>query len=288
MDEVMCQIPSGCYQIGTNRNIGFAEDCEGPATTVEVSNFLIDSTTVTNQQFQEFVTATGYVTEAELRGKSLVHAFFLTEQDKKNAQLVPESRWWFVTRGASWRTPEGEGSSLEERWDHPVVQVSRHDALAYCNWRGVRLPSEAEWEIAAKGGTAFELYPWGEQLLQNEEYRCNIWQGEFPNENTKADGFISTAPAKYYQPNGYGCYQMIGNVWEWCSNPARVDLSLFQYVSGQAIWQGYQNRNQREYAIRGGSFLCHESYCNRYRITARNGYSGHLATNHIGFRCVKE
>lgn len=171
--------------------------------------------------------------------------------------------------------------------DHPVVQVSRNDALAFCRWADKRLPTEAEWEIAAKGGTENDLYPWGTDFLAGEDYHCNIWQGAFPKANTKADGFASTAPARFYEPNGYGLYQVIGNVWEWCSNPARIPLEQFRSWDSHFFEQRFQQVDDAMYATRGGSFLCHESYCKRYRIAARNGNSGMSAANNLGFRCAK-
>lgn len=284
----MIVIPGGTYQIGTDSLDGFAADNEGPKTFVELPAFQIDETSVTNAQFASFIQATGYVTEAERFGWSFVFHYFLDEETKKRSRLVPNMSWWYAVEKADWRHPEGLNSSIGDRMDHPVVQVSRNDAVAYCRWAGKRLPTEAEWEIAAKGGTVYEKYPWGRELLANGRYHCNIWQGEFPFQNDLFDGYAGTAPAKYYEPNGYGCYQMIGNVWEWCLNPARIALSEFQSRSGSLFWESFQRPDDNVYATRGGSFLCHQSYCKRYRIAARNGNSGMSAANNMGFRCVKE
>lgn len=283
----MCRVPQGTYRIGATQQRGFTEDKEMPSIDVQLNDYQIGATPVTNAQFAQFVATTGYVTDAERLGWSLVFGYFLEEKVKAMSQQVANG-WWYVVPHASWRCPEGEGSSIAERMNHPVVQVSRNDAIAYCQWAKLRLPSEAEWEVAAKGGTLFDYCPWGEELVVDGVHRCNVWQGEFPTHNTQEDGYTNTAPVYHYEPNGYGCYQMIGNVWEWCSNPARIDLALFGHMDGQMIWNSYQSRDDREYAIKGGSFLCHASYCRRYRIAARHASRGMQATNHLGFRCVKD
>lgn len=171
--------------------------------------------------------------------------------------------------------------------DHPVVHVSRNDAIAYCQWAGLRLPTEAEWEVAAKGGTEYECYPWGEEFLVDGQYQCNIWQGNFPVENTLVDGYGNTAPVRTFEPNGYGLYQVVGNIWEWCVNPRGIPLSAFNQLQGNEFWQKLQTIDDAPYAIKGGSFLCHDSYCNRYRITARNGNTGMSSSNNMGFRCAR-
>lgn len=284
----MIEIPEGQYAIGTDAADGFPDDREGPKVSVTLPGYLMDETTVTNAAFETFVAATGYVTEAERFGWSFVFHYFLDEATKAESRLVPNMAWWHAVAGADWRHPEGPRSSTKDRLDHPVVQVSRNDAVAYCRWAGKRLPTEAEWEVAAKGRTTLERYPWGNELLEGGRYHCNIWQGNFPLANDLSDGYAGTAPAKSYDPNGYGIYQMIGNVWEWCSNPARIDLAVFQVTSGKQFWQQSQMVDDNVYAIRGGSFLCHQSYCKRYRIAARNGNSGMSAANNIGFRCAKD
>lgn len=284
----MIFIPKGNYEIGTNSKEGFEFDLEGPKVQVKLPNFYIDETTVTNQEFQKFVTKTGYVSDAEKFGSSFVFHYFLDEETKAISEKVNQSGWWYEVAGANWKHPAGPNSSIKEKMDHPVVQVSRNDAIAFSQWAGKRLPTEAEWEIAAKGGTDRERYPWGEELLENEEYHCNIWQGNFPFENDGLDGYVDTAPVRTYEPNLYGCYQMIGNVWEWCLNPARINLSEFNSYTGKHFWKNYQIKDDQMYAIRGGSFLCHQSYCKRYRIAARNGNSGMSASNNLGFRCVQD
>ena len=284
----MILIKENDYTIGTNSSEGISLDNEGPSINIHIESFYISSTTITNKEFYEFVDDTGYVTEAEKFGWSFVFHYFVSETDRKNSRITQELPWWFAVPGANWRNPLGPTSNIKDIFNHPVVQVSRNDAIAYCKWAGKRLPTEAEWEIAARGGTSNEKYPWGdEEYLKNNQYQCNIWQGNFPYDNSKLDGYVGTAPAKSYNPNNYGLYNVIGNVWEWCSNPARIDLNYFSKKNSEEIWSENQEINDEEYAMRGGSFLCHESYCKRYRICARNGNTGMSAANNIGFRCVE-
>lgn len=284
----MIKVSGGTYLIGTNHSDGFESDNEGPQLMVEIPSFWIDETTVTNEAFDKFIYSTGYVTEAERFGWSFVFHYFLSEETRLKSQQIPNMAWWYAVVGANWRQPEGPDSTIESRMDHPVVHISRNDAVAYCNWIGKRLPSEVEWEIAAKGGTQNERYPWGDkEFIVDGQHRANIWQGHFPKSNTKDDGFTNTAPAKWYEPNRLGMYQAIGNIWEWCSNPAFIDLSEFQTKNSNYYWQKHQKIDDATYATRGGSFLCHYSYCKRYRIAARNGNSGMSAANNLGFRCVK-
>ncbi len=281
----MKRIVGGDYWIGTNHPDGFWQDREGPKTLVQVTDFWIDETTVTNEAFAQFVKETGYITDSERFGWSSVFSYFVSEKTKQ--QSIAQGMNWFAVVGANWRHPEGKDTTIAHRLDHPVVHVSRNDAIAYCQWAQKRLPTEAEWEIAAKGGTTFERYPWGEEFLADNQHHCNIWQGEFPHENMQADGFLATAPVRSFEPNGYGLYQMIGNVWEWCVNPQSIPLTQFQTTTGTEFWHMFQQTDDLAYGIRGGSFLCHASYCKRYRIAARNGNTGMSASNNMGFRCVK-
>ncbi len=283
---MMKQIPGGTYLIGTNRPDGFIQDREGPQVQVTLPTFWIAETTVTNQRFAAFVAATNYRTDAARFGWSYVFDYFIDE--KIPAERVPGLQSWRAVPGADWQHPEGPQTTIHTRLDHPVVHVSRNDALAYCRWSNKRLPTEAEWEVAAKGGTSYTRYPWGEEFFKDGQHHCNIWQGNFPTSNTQEDGFANTAPVKTFAPNGYGLYQMIGNVWEWCANPRAIPLSDFQTISGQTYWQKYQSCDDQQYAMRGGSFLCHASYCKRYRIAARNGNSAMSTSNNVGFRCVQD
>lgn len=283
----MIKIEGNDFLMGTsNSRVGFTSDRESPAKMVGVDTYRIGTTSVTNQEFKAFVDATGYQTESERIGWSFVFHYFLTDEEKSRMQRAPGLSWWYAVEGANWMCPEGKESVFPDRADHPVVQVSHNDAVEYCKWANKRLPTEAEWEYAAKGGTQYENFPWGEDFFLEGKFNCNIWQGEFPIENTLEDGFANTAPAKSYQPNGYGIYQMIGNVWEWCANPAKIDFDYFQTVPALKFWEKCQQPSDIEYATRGGSFLCHPSYCQRYRISARSGNTATSASNNLGFRVV--
>jgi sulfatase modifying factor 1 len=263
----MIHIPGGSFLMGTDDREGFPEDGEGPVRTVDISSFYLDECSVTNEQFARFVSETGYVTESESFGWSFVFHLFVPAHAKEYVMTsVREAPWWWAVRGADWRHPEGPGSHIADRGDHPVIHVSWNDAMAYCRWGGKRLPTEAEWEYAARGGLVQKRYPWGDELKPDGQHRCNIWQGKFPVKNNASDGYEGTAPVRTYQANGYGLYNMSGNVWEWCDN-----------------WFGPEE-NQR--ALRGGSYLCHKSYCNRYRVAARSKNTPDSSTGNIGFRCA--
>ncbi|MHA0857758.1 formylglycine-generating enzyme family protein [Paenibacillus sp. CMAA1364] len=265
----MVLIPGGTFLMGTEDKEGFPADGEGPVRNVTVSSFLIDETTVTNEQFAKFVEATSYVTDAERFGWSYVfHSFVSEETGKKVTQLAEQTPWWWVVEGAYWRHPEGADSHVNERLDHPVIHMSWHDADAYCRWAGKRLPTEAEWEYAARGSLHQKRYPWGDELKPSGEHRCNIWQGKFPEKNHASDGYAGTAPARSYVANGYGLYNMAGNVWEWS-----VD---------------WFTPNGKVRSMRGGSYLCHKSYCNRYRVAARSKNTPDSSSGNIGFRCAKD
>lgn len=274
-------LPGGTFRMGTDSDEGFAQDGEGPAFDVKLNPFYIDPCAVTNKQFAKFVQETGYVTEAERFGNSMVfHLLVPAAQARKVTQRAHGAEWWWLVTGANWRRPEGLGSDISKRGDHPVVQVSWNDAAAYCAWAGKRLPTEAEWEYAARGGLAGARYPWGDELTPGGVHHCNIWQGNFPLTNTREDGYLATAPARSFPPNGFGLFNMAGNVWEWCTDwftPTRQE-------HGAQNPAGPPTGTAR--VIRGGSYLCHESYCNRYRIAARSHNTPESATGHMGFRCV--
>jgi len=259
-------LPGGTFRMGTDDADGFPEDREGPIRAVAVEPFAIGAHTVSNERFAEFVDATGHETDAERFGWSYVFAKFLTRELRRASPRLEEAPWWCGVTGAQWRHPEGPGSDLDGRGEHPVVHVSWHDAAAYCAWVGGRLPTEAEWEYAARGGLDQARYPWGDELTPGGEHRCNIWQGRFPAHNSAEDGFTGTAPVDAFEPNGFGLYNMAGNVWEWCADP-------FDAAG--------QNR-----AMRGGSYLCHESYCNRYRVAARTANTPDSSAGNLGFRCA--
>lgn len=268
--------------MGTGDPVRFPDDGEGPVRTVELSPFWIDTVAVTNARFATFVRATGFRTDAERHGWSFVFRG-LIEQEHLNARhhgSSSDAPWWIGVDGASWRHPEGPGSHMASRQNHPVVHVSWNDAIAYCEWALLRLPTEAEWEHAARGGLQQARYPWGDDLMPDGLHRCNIWQGPFPRLNTREDGYAGTAPVKAFRPNGLGLYNVVGNVWEWCSdwfdrNP--------QAASGPVDPVG--PATGRERVLKGGSYLCHESYCNRYRVAARSANTPESSSGHIGFRC---
>lgn len=282
--ENMIQLPGGNFLMGSNDLDGFVEDGEGPVREVFVDSFFIDETTVTNQQFSQFIKGTGYKTDAEKFGWSFVFKGLLPENlRQQDFQFAPQAPWWFAVPGAQWNCPEGSDSSIEERMDHPVVHVSSNDANAYCEWSGKRLPTEAQWEYAARGGLIQKKFPWGNELTPDGKYKCNIWQGRFPDYNSLEDGYLGTAPAKSFDPNGFGLYNMSGNVWQWCSDWFSRD---FHKNAERNNPTGPQMGNAK--VMRGGSFLCHDSYCNRYRVAARSSNTIDSSTSNIGFRCVAE
>jgi formylglycine-generating enzyme required for sulfatase activity len=278
----MARLPGGRFLMGTEDPDGFAGDGEGPVREIDLAPFAIDETAVTNAQFARFVEATGHRTDAETFGWSFVFYKLLSDAMlATRPQLVVEAPWWCALPGACWNHPEGPQSDLSGRMDHPVVHVSWNDAIAYCRWAGKRLPTEAQWEYAARGGLEQKRFPWGDELRPDGEHRCNIWQGRFPDENTLEDGYLGTAPARSFKPNGFGLYNMAGNVWEWCEDWFSADFHLTGPRSDPA---GPPRGSGR--VMRGGSFLCHHSYCNRYRVAARYQNTPDSSTSNTGFRCV--
>ena len=277
----MRRIPAGWFLMGSDA--GYPDDGEGPVRRVWTNAFHIEPHAVTNAEFAAFVKATGHRTEAERAGWSFVFEAFLTPEISGRTTLaVAAAPWWVAVEGASWRTPEGPGSSVDDRHDHPVVHVSWDEAVAYCEWAGTRLPTEAEWERAARGGLEQKRYPWGDELTPRGRYRCNIWQGIFPTRNTGEDGHLGTAPVDAYAPNGFGLYNMSGNVWEWCADWFGADHSHDPARDPRGPGSGVAK------VIRGGSYLCHESYCNRYRVAARSSNTPDSSTGNMGFRCVSD
>lgn len=282
-----------------------------PIHRVHVDGFWIDATEVTNANFAAFVTATGYVTVAEKKPspadfpgappENLVAGSIVFTPPQEAVPLRDETgaahlRWWNYVPGANWRHPLGPGSSLEGHENEPVVQVAYEDALAYAAWAGKRLPTEAEWERAARGGMEGATYPWGDEFRPDDRWMANTWQGQFPDENTAADGFAGVAPVGSYPPNAYGLHDVSGNVWEWCSDWYRPDTYVTQIRrarDGISNPQGPpdsldpQEPGQPKRVQRGGSFLCSDQYCARYIVGTRGKGEISSATNHIGFRCVK-
>lgn len=280
----MLEIPAGVYQLGGEGAQCIAADGEGPIRRVRVSSFLIDTTCVTNRQFTAFVAHTGYVTDAEHLGWSFVFQGLLPVGTECLAQAPGTIPWWRAVPGAHWRQPHGPLSTLQGLLEHPVVHISWHDASAYARWAGKRLPSEAEWEVAARGGEVGLRFPWGNQLEEGGRHHCNVWQGDFPRADSGADGFIGTAPANSFDANGYGLFNVLGNVWEWCADWWSVDWHRVPSPATRLDPRGPPAGQAK--VIRGGSYLCHASYCNRYRLSARTHNTAHSSTGHMGFRCV--
>jgi sulfatase modifying factor 1 len=281
--EDFVPIASGQFEIGSNLGEGLPADGEGPARQIALSGFHIAATAVTNAQFRRFVQAVDYVTDAERFGASFVfHKLVPAHLLRQVGRHVAATPWWLEVRGACWRRPFGPGSIIQGRLDHPVVHISWNDACAYCKWAGVRLPSETEWEVAARGGLTVKRYPWGDTLMPEGKHRCNIYQGRFPEHDTGEDGFVGTCPVRSFPCNGYGLYEMVGNVWEWCQDFFSRD---FHQSSAAHDPRGPACGEKR--VLRGGSFLCHDSYCNRYRNSARNSATADTSSSHIGFRCAR-
>jgi sulfatase modifying factor 1 len=270
-------LPRGPFTMGTDALEGFPADGEGPARIVTLSPFRIAPTTVTNAQFTEFVRATGHITQAEAAGSSYVFYLQVPPVIRDTIRSHPHGLpWWLEVADACWQRPEGPGSHIRDRMDHPVVHVSWHDAQAYCRWAGVRLPTEAQWECAARGGLPQKRYPWGDEL--GEPPPCNIWRGRFPNE-VAAGWQPGTVAATAYGSNGFDLFNMAGNVWEWCADWFTPDY----HRSTGDLDPVYASATGRR-ASRGGSFLCHDSYCNRYRVAARGSNTPESSASNQGFR----
>lgn len=306
--EGMVWIPAGAFTMGAEDQEGRAD--EYPAHRVKVSGFWMDRHEVTNAQFRRFVEATGYVTTAERKpdwnemkkqlpagtpkppDSVLVAGALVFEPPSYAVPLDNPARWWKWVRGASWRHPRGPGSSIRGKDNFPVVEVSWEDANAYARWAGKRLPTEAEWEYAARGGQAGKKYPWGNQDPEQGKPKANTWQGHFPNQNTDWDGHEELAPVMSYAPNGYKLYDMAGNVWEWCSDWYGADyyrsLAGKTTVDPQGPARSYDPMQPTipVRVIRGGSFMCNPSYCKGYRVTSRMMSSEDSGLENLGFRCV--
>ncbi|NHI17664.1 formylglycine-generating enzyme family protein [Microbacterium sp. CBS5P-1] len=274
-------MPAGRFAMGDSSGDRNPADGETPVHEVALSAFEIDATSVTNEAFARFVDATGYVTEAESFGFSAVFHLAVDAPDGDIIGQAPGTPWWYGVKGADWRRPHGRNSGIDDRADHPVVHVSWNDAQAYCAWAGRRLPTEAEWEYAARGGLESAKFPWGDEPVDDGGWRANIWQGVFPTQNTLEDGFLTTAPVRSFAPNGYGLWQPIGNVWEWCQD--FFDPGYYRR-SPAADPAGPETGASR--ILRGGSYLCHDSYCNRYRNSARSQNTPDSSMGNAGFRTV--
>ena len=305
----MVWIPKGTFLMGTNDKESFPN--ERPAHLVQVQGFWMDEHDVTNAEFSKFVEATGYVTTAERKidweelkkevppgtpkpdESALAAGALVFTPSAGPVPLNDLSAWWLWVPGANWRHPEGPESSIQGRENHPVVQVSWHDAVAYADWAGKRLPTEAEWEFAARGGLESKRYVWGDEFKPGGQYMANTWQGLFPVTNTAEDGFFGTSPVGSFPANGYGLYDMAGNVWQWCSDWYRVDANI--EAASKNVCRDPRGPTESydpgdPYApkrvVKGGSFLCNPSYCESYRPSARRGTPPDTGSSHTGFRCV--
>ncbi|MBV9961959.1 MAG: formylglycine-generating enzyme family protein [Parafilimonas sp.] len=306
----MAWIPGGEFSMGSVNPVGMndggkeAMDDARPVHRVYVNGFYMDETEVTNAEFAAFVKATGYVTVAEKKpskeefpgvpDEDLI-AGSIVFTPVSTSDLTNHYDWWNYVRGANWKHPFGPNSDLKGKESYPVVHVCWEDAAAYAKWAGKRLPTEAEWEFAARGGKAGEMYTWGNQLKPNGKWMANIYEGRFPAYDEGLDGYKGIAPVKEFPANGYGLYDMAGNVWEWCSDWYRPDY--YQSLAGEAVIKNPKGPadsydpaepDQKKKVQRGGSFLCTDQYCTRYMIGSRGKGEYMSASNHIGFRCVKD
>jgi formylglycine-generating enzyme required for sulfatase activity len=307
----MVWIPGGEFSMGSDERtdglcggVDILPDAR-PVHRVYVDGFWMDATEVTNAEFARFVNATRYVTVAERRPRAedfpgappelLVPGSLVFSPPKYAVPLDDPLAWWRYVPGANWQHPEGPGSDLRGRENHPVVQVAYEDAAAYAAWAGKRLPTEAEWEFASRGGHAGQRYLWGDELTRQGRWQANVWQGDFPQHNTQADGFSSTAPVASFASNSYGLFDMAGNVWEWCSDWYRPDTYkteagvVTRNPAGPPANESYdpQEPGVTKRVQRGGSFLCSDQYCSRYLPGARGKGAPDTGSNHVGFRCVR-
>ncbi len=278
----LVELPGGRFLMGTADDIGFPADGEGPVREVSVNTFRIGRYAVSNREFAEFVEATGYCTDAERFGWSFVFHLFLPD-DFPSTRAVAGAPWWRQVYGADWRRPAGPETVLGGLMDHPVTHVSWEDAMAYCRWAGYRLPTEAEWEYAARGGLVQKRYVWGDEFSPEGKTMCNIFEGTFPTDNTAADGYIGSALVDAFPANGYGLHNMAGNVWEWCAD---WFSPTFHIAGPRQSPSGPPEGAAR--TMRGGSYLCHDSYCNRYRVAGRSSNTPDSSTGNLGFRVAAD
>ncbi len=279
----LSEIPGGQAFVGTDQPY-IAVDEEGPCRIQHIKPFKMMKTTVTNAMFRKFIDETNYKTDAQRFGWSFVfeHQMIKSGRDNpdKKLQSTVGAEWWHKVSGACWNRICGSDANSPAPDDHPVVHVSWNDAKAFAAWAGGRLPTEAEWEHAARGGLQDVMFPWGNREPDDNSFQpCNIWQGQFPNVNSCVDGYAATAPARSYSPNNYGLYSMCGNVWEWTSG-------RFKLNGRSSESKHYAKHFKNTKILKGGSFLCHKSYCFRYRIAARTGSTPDSTTTHQGFRLV--
>ncbi|MBO9681153.1 MAG: formylglycine-generating enzyme family protein [Flavisolibacter sp.] len=307
----MVRIEGGSFMMGAD-NLQASPD-EYPKHKVTVKSFWMDATEVTNAQFAAFVKATGYITTAEKQPdweelkkqlppgtpkpneSELVAASLVFQAPTKAVDLNNFAQWWNWKKGADWKHPEGPSSSIEGKENYPVVHVSFYDAQAYCKWAGKRLPTEAEWEYAARGGLIDNIYPWGNEPVDRGKTKTNSWQGHFPDNNTMSDGYYRTSPVKSFASNNYGLYDMAGNVWEWCAD--YYDYNYYKAINkpkgvvdpkGPSSSYDPDEPYAAKRVVRGGSFLCNDSYCSGYRVARRMKTTEDSGMEHLGFRCVKD
>ncbi len=308
--EGMVWIPGGVFSMGAKNPVGLpgggaqAFDDARPVHRVSVSGFWMDATEVTNEQFLRFVAATGYKTIAEIPPSKndfpgvdehlLVAGSAVFMPPANGVDLKNSSAWWQYVEGANWQHPLGKESTIAGKESYPVVHIAWEDAKAYCRWAGKRLPTEAEWEFAARGGMSGKLYPWGDTLVAEKEWNANIFQGVFPQRDDAQDGFAGIAPVASFPPNHYGLFDMAGNVWEWCSDwydehyyKAFHPDSVAENPQGPKVSRNSESPDEELKVQRGGSFLCTAQYCTRYMAGARGKGEWRSSANHIGFRCVK-
>lgn len=309
--EGMVWIPPGTYLMGADNDE--ARPDEYPKHKVSVKGFWMDTHEVTNAQFREFVEATGYLTTAEKApdweeikkqlppgtpkpaDELLVASSLVFTPPNRPISLNNASQWWSWVADASWKHPEGPSSDIKGKDNFPVIHISWDDAMAYAKWAGKRLPTEAEWEWAARGGKENNIYPWGNEGIDKGVVKANSWQGQFPNNNALRDGFYGLSPVKSFAPNGYGLYDMAGNVWEWCADWYHSDYyktanksSGITDPQGSPVSYDPMESTVPKRVVRGGSFLCNDSYCSGYRVAARMKSSPDTGLSHTGFRCVKD
>ncbi len=290
----MLWVPAGKFMMGSESELALPD--EAPVHSVQLDGFWMDAKEVSNAQFREFVEATGYVTTAEQPpGPDTAPGSLVFVMPEAGTADESELNWWTWREGTDWRHPQGPDSDLEGKDQHPVVHVSWYDAMAYAEWAGKRLPTEAEFEYAARGGLQGSTYSWGNELRPEGEHRANVWQGRFPERNLVEDGFAGTAPGASFPPNGYGLYDMSGNVWEWCSNWYRPDDYQRQASEkpsrnpkGPADSFDPDEPDLPKRVSRGGSYLCSENFCCGYRPSARMKTSPDTGLVHTGFRCVQD
>ncbi|SNT76248.1 formylglycine-generating enzyme family protein [Paracoccus seriniphilus] len=280
--ERLKPIPGGIYEMGARKST-YPADLDSPRRKVKLRPFLMSPFSVTNADYARFVEATGYRTVAEQEGWTFVFHLLLPDPSAW-PESPPGLHWWRRVDGACWSAPEGPGTDISGREDHPVTHVAWYDALAYCNWSGLRLPTEAEWERAARGGLAKRKFPWGDEMKPGGEFAMNTFQGEFPMRNTGEDGWIGTAPVDAFRPNGYGMYNMTGNVWEWVADlfGPRPPAGRLPDFDPRGADSGYAR------VQRGGSYLCHASYCDRYHVHSRTRNDPDSSTGNCGFRVASD